>query len=135
MLIDKKHILLEAGVEMRLQPQLPDYRIVVAVDVRVHTVHSLEDLTNESWEGFGKRNAYDCRQQSYRIASVITQDKALTNLAGHDGFIVDVGLNPCHQLFDVGWCSHLGRPLIILAVLPKIFEPDCVRFASKSCDA
>lgn len=135
MLIDKKHILLETGVEVRFQSQLPDYRIVVAVDVRVYTVHSLEDLTDESWEGFWKRNTYDCRQQSYRIASAITQDRPLTNLAGHDGFIVDVGLNPCHQLFNVGWCCHLGRPLIIFTVLPEIFKPDFVRFTSKSCSA
>lgn len=48
---------------MRLQSQLTDNRIVVAVDVSVHTVHSLEDLANERSKRFGERDAYEqCKQ-------------------------------------------------------------------------
>lgn len=38
MLVDKEHIVLEAGVQVRLEAQVHDNRVVVAVDVRVHPV-------------------------------------------------------------------------------------------------
>lgn len=55
-LIDKEHILLEAGVQVWLQPKLADDGVVVAVDVGVDTVHALEDLAHERRERFGKRH-------------------------------------------------------------------------------
>lgn len=54
MLVDEKNILLEAGVEMRLQTKFPDNGIVMTVDVCIDTVHSLEDLADECWERLGK---------------------------------------------------------------------------------
>ena len=45
-LVDEEHVLLEAGVQMRLQAKLTDDRVVVAVDMGVNTVHALEDLSD-----------------------------------------------------------------------------------------
>ena len=50
MLVDEEHILLEAGVQMRLESELTDHGVVVAVNVRVHTVHALKNLANQRWE-------------------------------------------------------------------------------------
>lgn len=49
-LVHKEHVLLEARVEVRLQTQLADHGVVVAVDVRVDTVHALEDLADQRRE-------------------------------------------------------------------------------------
>ena len=46
MLVDEQHVLLEAGVQVRLKAELADDRVVVAVDVRVDAVHALEDLAH-----------------------------------------------------------------------------------------
>lgn len=45
-LVNKKHIMLEAGVQVSLQPQLSHNRVVMTIYVRIDTVHPLEDLTN-----------------------------------------------------------------------------------------
>ena len=37
-----------------------------------------------------------------------------TYSAGEYGFIVNVALDPAHQVFDVRGCSHLGRSLEVL---------------------
>lgn len=47
---------------------------------------------------------------------------ALTYLAWENGFVVNIGLYPRHELLNVGRGGHLGRTLIVLVVLPKIFE-------------
>lgn len=57
MLIDKQHVVLEAGIEMRLETQRDDDRVVVAVDVGINAVEALEDLAEECWEGFWEGNA------------------------------------------------------------------------------
>lgn len=49
-LINEEHILLEASVQVRLQAQLPNYGVVVAVDVGVYSVHALENLADKSRE-------------------------------------------------------------------------------------
>lgn len=55
-LIDEKNVMLEAGVEMGLQTELADDRVVVAVDVGINTVHSFEDLANHARECLRERN-------------------------------------------------------------------------------
>jgi len=45
MLVDKQNVVLEACVQMGLQTQVDDNRVVVAVNVRVHSVQALENLT------------------------------------------------------------------------------------------
>jgi len=45
MLVDKQNVVLEARVQMGLETQVDDNGVVVAVNVRVHSVQALEDLT------------------------------------------------------------------------------------------
>jgi hypothetical protein len=101
-LIDEQHVLLKAGVEVWLQTQFPDDGVVVAVDVCIHPVHALEDLPHQRGERLGEGHADAGRQ--HRL-------------------VVDVALHPAHQLLDVGRGGHLGRSLVVLVVLPEIFEP------------
>lgn len=46
-LINEENVVLEAGVEMRLQAKLADDWVMVAVDMGVDAVHTLEDLANQ----------------------------------------------------------------------------------------
>lgn len=46
----------------------------------------------------------------------------LTNTAWEDSFVVDVTLNPYHQMLDIGWSGHLRWPFVVLGVLPEVFE-------------
>lgn len=69
MLINEEHIVLEARIEVRLQTQLDNDGVVVAVDVRVDAVEALEHVSDERGEGLGKGDA-DAR--------------------GKHGFVVDV---------------------------------------------
>lgn len=101
MLVDKQHVLLEARVQVRLQPQLADHRVVVAVDVRVHAVHALEDLLHQRRKVLGERHA---------------------DAAGHDGLVVDRALHPRHELLNVRGRGHLGGFLVVVIVLPKVLE-------------
>lgn len=56
MLVNEQDVLLEARVEMRFEAELTDDGVVVAVNVRVHAVHALEDLANKSRERLGERD-------------------------------------------------------------------------------
>lgn len=44
MLINKEHIVLEAGIEMRLKSQMYYNGIMVAINMRIHPVQTLEEL-------------------------------------------------------------------------------------------
>lgn len=101
MLVDEEHVLLEASVEMRLQAELSDDGVVVAVDVSVDAIHALEDLTDQRGERLRKGHA---------------------DAAGHDSLVVDIALYPGHELFNVGWCGHLGGPFEVLVILPEILK-------------
>ncbi len=46
-----------------------------------------------------------------------------TNSAWKHGLIVDIALNPSHQVLDVCWRRHLSRSLVVLGVLPEVFKP------------
>lgn len=41
-LIDEKHVMLETGVQMRFQSQVHDYRIMMAVDMCIHSIQAFE---------------------------------------------------------------------------------------------
>lgn len=73
----------------------------MTVDVGVYSVESFEDLTDQDWEGFGKGHAYPAREHR---------------------FVVDITLDPYHQVLDILRCRHLGRSFEILGVLPEIFK-------------
>lgn len=57
MLVDEQDVLLEACIQMRLETELADHGVVVAVNVGVDTVHALEDLADQRWERFGEGDA------------------------------------------------------------------------------
>jgi len=56
-LVNEEHVLLEARVQMRLQTELPDDGVVVAVNVSVDTIHALEDLAHQGRERLGEGDA------------------------------------------------------------------------------
>lgn len=49
----------EARVEVRLETEVHNYRVVVAVDMSVHAVQAFEDLADESGECLREGNT--CR--------------------------------------------------------------------------
>lgn len=57
-LIDKQDVVLEAGVQVRLEAEVYHDRVVVAVDMSVDSVQTLKDLAEETRESLGERNAY-----------------------------------------------------------------------------
>lgn len=57
MLVNKQHVMLETGVQVRLQAQLHHHRVVMAVNMRIDTVQALEDLSRETGESFGEGDA------------------------------------------------------------------------------
>jgi len=101
MFINEENVVLETGVEVSLKTQLSNNRVMVAVDMSIDTVHSFEDLSNHAWEGFRELNTYS---------------------AGKYSLIVNVALDPAHQMFDISWCGHLRRAFVVLGILPKVLE-------------
>lgn len=93
--------MLEAGVEMRLETEVDDDGVVVAINVGVHAVEALENLEDQ-WA-----------ERSW---------KADTDTGGEHGFIVDVGLYPGHEVFNVLRGGHLCGLLELVVVLPKVFK-------------
>jgi hypothetical protein len=57
MLINEENIMLETSVEVSLKAELSNNGVVVAIDVGVDTVHSLENLSDHAREGFWEWNA------------------------------------------------------------------------------
>jgi hypothetical protein len=124
-LIDEQYILLEAGVEVRFQPQLADDGVVMAVDVGVDTIHALEDLADVRGEGLGEGDACGYQRSVMSVLAISRAvDCALTDTAGQHRLVVNGSLNPSHQLLDIGRCRHLGRFLVVLVVLPEVLEPN-----------
>lgn len=74
----------------------------MAVDMGVDTIQPFEELAESGGESFGKGD---------------------TDARGKVGFVVDEGLSPGHQVFNVFWGGHLGWALEGLGVLPEVFEP------------
>lgn len=106
MLINEQHIVLEARVEVRLETQLDDDRVVVAVDVCVDAVQPLEHVSNERGKGLGESN---------------------TNARGEHGFVVDIRLYPRHEVLNVLRRGHLRGLFVGLGVLPEVFKSGVVR--------
>jgi hypothetical protein len=76
--------------------------VMVAVDMRVDAVQTLKELAHCGREMFWERDA-DAR--------------------GEGRFVVDVGLDPRHQVFDVFGGGHLGGFGVAGGrVLPEVFE-------------
>jgi hypothetical protein len=97
MLINEQNIVLEAGIEMRFEAQLNNNRVVVAVDVCVDAVETLKDISKEGGKRLREGN---------------------TNPAREHLLVVDVALDPGHEVLDIFRCGHLGGLLVVLSVLP-----------------
>lgn len=54
MFVNEQDVVLEAGVQMRLETEVHHDRVVVAVDMSVDTVQALEDLAEETGECLGE---------------------------------------------------------------------------------
>jgi hypothetical protein len=97
MLINEQNIVLEAGIEMRFEAQLNNNRVVVAVDVCVDAVETFKDISEEGGKRLREGN---------------------TNPAREHLLVVDVALDPGHEVLDIFRCGHLGGLLVVLSVLP-----------------
>lgn len=64
MLIDEENVVLEAGIQMRLEAQVDDDWVVVTVDVSVDTVEAFEHLPEEAWECFWEGDAWEGKRVS-----------------------------------------------------------------------
>lgn len=40
--------------------------------------------------------------------------RGLTNAAREHRFVVNIALNPCHEMLDIFGCRHLSRTLVVL---------------------
>jgi hypothetical protein len=100
-LINEENIMFEASVEVSLETKLTNNGIMVTIDVGVDAVHPLENLSNHAGEGFWEWHA---------------------NSAGKHSFVVNVALNPSHQVFNISRRWHFGRPFVVLRILPEILE-------------
>lgn len=118
MLVDEENIMLEAGIKMSLQAKLTDDRVVMAVNVGIDTIHPLEYLPDHARKRLWEWNALELVSKSQ-----VRQRFTRTYATREDGLIIDIALNPAHQVFDVGWCWHLGWSLVILGILPEILKP------------
>jgi len=57
MLINEQNVVLEACIEVSLEAEFANDWVVVAIDMCVYTIHSLEDLPDHARKGLGKGNA------------------------------------------------------------------------------
>lgn len=122
MLVDKKYIVFETGVQVRLQTELNNDRIVVTVDMGINPVKPFEQLPGERGERLGKRHtcivsvgaSTDPRQRN---------PSERTDFARKHLLVVDVALDPSHEMFNVFRRRHLCRLLKFVGVLPEILEP------------
>jgi hypothetical protein len=95
---------LEARVEMWFQSQLKHDRVVVAVDVGIHTVKPLEHLTDQSWESLWEWYTWST---SLVMVYVVVNESELTDLARKLLLVINVGLTPHHQVLNVLRRGHL----------------------------
>lgn len=91
----------------------------MTVDVGVYSVESFKNLTDQDWEGFWKGDTWHSESASLGLYYPIEP----TYPAREHRFVIDITLDPCHQMLDIFRCRHLGRSLEIIGVLPEIFEP------------
>jgi hypothetical protein len=73
-LLDKQDVMLEAGVQVRLQTQTAHDRVVVAVDVCVDPVQSLEDLADVLFKVGGEWHA-GCGREELGIRQVVARPR------------------------------------------------------------
>jgi hypothetical protein len=122
--IDKQDVVLEAGVQVGLETEMYHNRVVVTVDVCVDSVQTLEDLAEETGEGLGEGDTCRCDQVSDGSQNTPATLGIFTDATGKHLLIVDIALYPTHEVLNVFGGRHLGWPLEVLRVLPKVLEPE-----------
>lgn len=50
------------------------------------------------------------------------KERGITGSAGEQLLVVNVALNPGHEMLDVCWGGHFGRSFVVFGVLPEILE-------------
>lgn len=58
----------------------------------------------------------------------MTRDAISTDPAWKHLLVVDIALHPTHEMLNIFWCWHLGWSLVILRVLPEVFESDPAQY-------
>ena len=115
MFVNEENVVFEACVQMWLESQLRNYWVMVAVYVGIDSVQPLEELLDQRWECLREGNSWK-RVSAFAGSSELTV--VLTDSARKHGFIVDIALNPSHQVLYILWRGHFGRPLEVFRVLP-----------------
>lgn len=95
--------MLEARVEMCLQPETPNHAVVVAVDVGVDSVETLEDLA-------------DCGEEVGREGNA--------GLSGEEIRVGEIGGGPGEEVGDVGWGWETGGLWEVGWVVPEVLESE-----------
>jgi hypothetical protein len=67
-----------------------------------------------------------------RLSAERPEQRLLTNTAREGLFIVDIALDPSHQMFDVLRRGHFRWTLEVFGVLPEIFESEAISFILES---
>lgn len=63
---------------------------------------------------FGNGTPGSVRSENCAARSLL----GLTNSTRENCLVIDVALNPAHEMLDIRWCRHLSRTLIVIGVLP-----------------
>ena len=112
--------MLETGVQMGLEAQLSYHVVVMAIDVGINSVKSFEYLSNQTRKCLWEWDT--CCELATGLQCCFTGEK-LTNAARKHLLVVDVALDPCHEMLYVFWSGHLGWPFEVLVILPKVLKP------------
>lgn len=110
----------EACIEMGFETEVDDDGVVVTVDVCVDAVEALEDLEDERAEGTWEWYTYCLHVRFMSVLSLV--QIARTNARREHLLVVDVSLNPAHEMLNIFWCGHLRWLLELLVVLPQVLE-------------
>lgn len=109
--------MLEAGVQMGFETKFTDDGVMVAVNMCVDAIHSLEDLTDHTCEGLWEWNTCLCLVVVRNSVTCQHTDSARENC-----LVVDIALDPSHQVFDVSRSGHFGGPFVGFGILPKVLK-------------
>ena len=98
---------------MVLESETHNVLKMAVVDVRIDPKQALENDFDDGHEVLGEGDAYL---------------KSSTDLAGEEGVVVDLALDPGHQIVDVLAGADLQGLLDALAVGPQILVPDKLKY-------
>jgi len=100
--VDEEDVVLETGVQVRLESQVYHYWVMVAVDMCVNTVEPLENLPQQTGECLRERDAYIAARLAHSPASGFINSH--TDSAWEHLLVINVSLDPSHKMFDVFRC-------------------------------